>query len=500
MRRTTITCGGGDMLVELDGVRLDSRTAWQQLTEAIVGTQGDARRLEGDLPQALAERDTAALSQSRASRFPVSVLAPGLAARRDAQVATLESRLQSLATRRHACSLKVDVRLAQPCLEAFARLAAAHAAMARAERLWAVPAQQPDAALARQRMPAEAAPVLPEVLSATWPGLALRSREGMSFSVFPGFTLVSRRADEADLVVSDIREASVRMRELRIAEAGKAPGDAAFVGETWEKVNRDGTPDRRYASNARLAIFAYGLIETSAGSGDRMWWLVSDRRAALAFAEAFQAFQGALRNALAAAFEADIPPAGIDDADPVTVVPVVRIPPRPVARAPHEWTAGILVGVALGAFLAGGPPHEAQGLPTSALPGTVAPYVPLPTVPDQFPPQRTPSPSGPQAEPRREPPSAPSVIPAPAAPATMPPRPEAASQIEPSGQTATAEHVLTRTAANVRNGPSGTAPVVRTAPVGTRLVVFGRAPGGWVQVGDTAPWGWIHGSLLAPSE
>jgi hypothetical protein len=45
------------------------------------------------------------------------------------------------------------------------------------------------------------------------------------------------------------------------------PADARVVGSTWEFVNRNGEPDRRFRNNYEIPIVAYGGLLFSSASG-----------------------------------------------------------------------------------------------------------------------------------------------------------------------------------------------------------------------------------------
>jgi hypothetical protein len=55
--------------------------------------------------------------------------------------------------------------------------------------------------------------------------------------------------------------------ETRFIEDGQAPDDAQVVGSTWRYVNRNGTPDRRFANNRELPICLYGQMDFRSGGG-----------------------------------------------------------------------------------------------------------------------------------------------------------------------------------------------------------------------------------------
>lgn len=60
---------------------------------------------------------------------------------------------------------------------------------------------------------------------------------------------------------------SVKGREYRFIEHEKVPADAEIIDHTWAKVNKDGSPDKRFKGNRKLPICRYGLIQLTTDSG-----------------------------------------------------------------------------------------------------------------------------------------------------------------------------------------------------------------------------------------
>jgi hypothetical protein len=477
----------GRLLVDIDGAQADADSGLRQLGRLLLDTSATARRLESELPAALAARDSAALGHSRASQFPLSGLMPGRASRLRPLLDTAEATLQELAGQRNACAVKLRFVLGEAALDAFARLAAAHTLLARSARIWAVPDGQVADTMttAPPRVAVTAKPLVPDLMVSRWPGLAFQDRDGVGVALFPGFVMAQRPGAGGSLLLTDIMAATVEAGEVRLPEREALPPDAAVVGQTWERTNRDGSPDRRYANNTRIPVVAYGRLRLALGPGERRAFLVSDRAAAVTFAEAFKSFQAALRA---------VPPAPAGDSQgrdawpEAGPDPVVRVPPPPRASPAHEVTAALAVAVGLVGWSLSG--LQANSLLASP-PAPLASIAPEPTQP-------VPPPAGPaRPEPAREHVPPPAVqVPAPAVPQPTPPaESEAAAAVAPPAAQRR-EQIVTRTGANVRAAPSGAAEVVRTVPAAIRMSVFARAPGGWVQVGDTAPWGWVHSSLL----
>ena len=60
---------------------------------------------------------------------------------------------------------------------------------------------------------------------------------------------------------------SVNVGYERFIESEKVPSDAEIIDYTWEKVNKDGSPDKRFKGNRKLPICRYGLITLSSDTG-----------------------------------------------------------------------------------------------------------------------------------------------------------------------------------------------------------------------------------------
>ena len=55
--------------------------------------------------------------------------------------------------------------------------------------------------------------------------------------------------------------------EYRFIESDSVPSDTKIIGQTWAKVNKDGSPDKRFKGNRQLPICQYGLIKISTDTG-----------------------------------------------------------------------------------------------------------------------------------------------------------------------------------------------------------------------------------------
>lgn len=71
------------------------------------------------------------------------------------------------------------------------------------------------------------------------------------------------------VVLVDYKDFHISVSSCSFRENEKVPGDAKVVGTTWQYVNANGTPDRRFKNNRQIPICLYGTVHlySDGGSG-----------------------------------------------------------------------------------------------------------------------------------------------------------------------------------------------------------------------------------------
>ena len=59
----------------------------------------------------------------------------------------------------------------------------------------------------------------------------------------------------------------IQIASTNFVESDPVPKDAQVIGHTWQYVNRNGTPDKRYKNNRQLPICLYGVVRLRSTSG-----------------------------------------------------------------------------------------------------------------------------------------------------------------------------------------------------------------------------------------
>ena len=129
---------------------------------------------------------------------------------------------------------------------------------------------------------------LPGITSPETP-LVFLNRNGADIYMYPGFFVMFESPSRMGIL--DITELEVEYEATRFVETDAIPPDSLQVGEVWEKSNKDGSRDKRYAENRQLPVIEYGEITFRSGSGIYEKYMFSDPGKTEEFVDALQAFK-----------------------------------------------------------------------------------------------------------------------------------------------------------------------------------------------------------------
>ena len=115
---------------------------------------------------------------------------------------------------------------------------------------------------------------------------------GEDILLYPGLVLMAR--SDGAFALIDIRELHVTATATNFVEEERVPPDSQVIGHTWFKVNKDGSPDRRFKENYQIPVCEYGRLMFESGGGVTEEYQVSGVRAAAAFSLSLKAYQEAL--------------------------------------------------------------------------------------------------------------------------------------------------------------------------------------------------------------
>ena len=111
----------------------------------------------------------------------------------------------------------------------------------------------------------------------------------LAYAVFVLFQIRNSRGRTAHLFY-DISPKKDKIIQ-NFYEKSSIPSDAEKVDETWEYVNKDGSPDRRFNNNRRISIMKYCEIEIESNDDFYLELLTSNYKIGKSFANALKRYK-----------------------------------------------------------------------------------------------------------------------------------------------------------------------------------------------------------------
>jgi hypothetical protein len=102
-------------------------------------------------------------------------------------------------------------------------------------------------------------------ISSSQPSACLKNLNGADIYIYPGFFVMFNGPTQ--LGVLELSDLFVSFSRTRFVEQEALPSDSTRVGEVWERSNKDGSRDKRYADNKLLPVMEYGELEFRSSSG-----------------------------------------------------------------------------------------------------------------------------------------------------------------------------------------------------------------------------------------
>lgn len=119
--------------------------------------------------------------------------------------------------------------------------------------------------------------------------LWMKNANGADLFFYPSFIIMYENHEKFALV--GLEELELYHNPVRFVETGSVPHDSTIIDRTWAKVNKNGSPDKRFKGNYQIPIVRYGEISLSSSTGLNEVYQFSNYEYAEAFAGAFLDYQ-----------------------------------------------------------------------------------------------------------------------------------------------------------------------------------------------------------------
>jgi hypothetical protein len=132
-----------------------------------------------------------------------------------------------------------------------------------------------------------------DYINTKYDAFKFHNSNGGDLYIYPGFIVMpSKQSDDFALI--DFRDLSFVHHGQKFIETESVPSDAKIVGHTWQYVNKNGLPDKRYSYNPQIPIALYYEIVLKSSKGLYESFQFSNADVAETFCVAFEKYLEAL--------------------------------------------------------------------------------------------------------------------------------------------------------------------------------------------------------------
>ncbi len=128
-----------------------------------------------------------------------------------------------------------------------------------------------------------------DIIKSSYSAFHFENKNGGDLYIYPAFIILT--SDKKEFALVDIKDFELKFSEQRFLEVEKIPSDTIIIDKTWAKVNKNGTPDKRFAGNYEIPIVRYGGVELKSNSGLNETYAFSSFEKSEEFAKTFTDYQ-----------------------------------------------------------------------------------------------------------------------------------------------------------------------------------------------------------------
>jgi hypothetical protein len=111
-------------------------------------------------------------------------------------------------------------------------------------------------------------------LNAEHSAFCFENKNGSNIYLYPGFTVMYDNKNSFGLIA--LSDLDISYETVGFLETEVVPNDTIITGETWAKVNKNGTPDKRFSGNYKIPIVEYAELKFTTKTGVNEVYVFSD--------------------------------------------------------------------------------------------------------------------------------------------------------------------------------------------------------------------------------
>ncbi|MBT2623782.1 DUF4236 domain-containing protein, partial [Chryseobacterium sp. ISL-6] len=131
------------------------------------------------------------------------------------------------------------------------------------------------------------------IIKSNYEALYFQNINGADLYFYPTFVLMY--TNNQNFAIIGIDELNLISTSVNFTETNAVPRDSKIIRKTWAKVNKNGTPDKRFKNNYQIPVVLYGRIYLSTSTGLNEEYQISNFEFTQEFGNVFQEYKNLCR-------------------------------------------------------------------------------------------------------------------------------------------------------------------------------------------------------------
>lgn len=200
------------------------------------------------------------------------------------------------------CFVKLDIDFEPEIQEKYSKLVDTFKKLTTSQKIWdvtsahfqdRVTARSSASTIVKKRDVKFSLKSLPDIKS-DFEALYFQNANGADLYFYPSFIVMY--SSKIDFAIIGLDEITFNQSYVRFTETGTIPRDSKVIDKTWAKVNKNGTPDKRFKGNYQIPVVKYGEISLQTSTGLNEEYEFSNYEFTQDFGQAFRDYQQIIKS------------------------------------------------------------------------------------------------------------------------------------------------------------------------------------------------------------
>lgn len=290
-----------DNIFSVDVQKITSQDM-QGIKEAIISAHEQRKELRADLKKIKLSLVFSKIKLIASYIFLISVFSKTAATSIKNEINAKKNAITQLKEQIDNCYVKLDIEFDPDIKTKYERVIKTFKSLSNSAKIWDITgayhqdirATRSAASTAVKKIDVKFGIKPLEDIKSQFETLWMKNANGADLFFYPSFVVMYSTQKKFALV--GFNELELTHSGVRFVETGTVPSDSKVIDRTWAKVNKNGSPDKRFKDNYQIPIVKYGEINLSSGTGLNEEYQFSNYEYSEEFAKAFSDYQKLIKS------------------------------------------------------------------------------------------------------------------------------------------------------------------------------------------------------------